>query len=57
MNTQRLYEEYTILWFEFDMCGLRHQRDVPFWGIHISTLWVFHTFWIIPYQLFWKGMP
>ena len=25
--TKRLYEEYTILWFEFDLCGLRHRRD------------------------------
>ena len=28
MNTQILYEEYKILWFEFDLCGLRH-RDFP----------------------------
>ena len=27
MNTQRLYEEYKILWFKLDMCGLRHQKD------------------------------
>ena len=27
MNTYTIYEEYTILWFEFDMCGLGHQQD------------------------------
>ena len=27
INTQRLTKEYTILWFEFDLCGLRHQQD------------------------------
>ena len=27
LNTQRLNEEYTILWFEFDLCGLRHRQD------------------------------
>ena len=27
MNTKKLYEESTILWFEFYLCGLRHQRD------------------------------
>ena len=35
------YEEYTILWFDFDLCGLRHQQDAPFRGLHISTLWCF----------------
>ena len=28
MNIQRLYEEHTIIWFEFDLCGLRNMRDV-----------------------------
>ena len=27
LNTQILYKEYTILWFEFDLCGLRNQQD------------------------------
>ena len=27
LNTKRLYKEYTILWFEFDLCGLQHRRD------------------------------
>ena len=27
LNIQRLYEEYTILWFEFDLCALQHRRD------------------------------
>ena len=35
------YEGYIILWFDFDLCGLRHQRDVPFWRLHLSTLWSF----------------
>ena len=26
MNTQIIYKEYTILWFEFDMWGLQHQQ-------------------------------
>ena len=26
MNTYTIYEEYTIIWFEFDMCGLVHQQ-------------------------------
>ena len=26
LNTHRLYEEYKILWLEFDLCGLRHQH-------------------------------
>ena len=41
LNTQRLYEEYTILCFEFDLCSFQHRQDVPFWGLHISTLWIF----------------
>ena len=27
MNTHIMYEEYTILWFEFDLCGWRHRQD------------------------------
>ena len=27
MNTQILYKEYTILWLEFDLCGLQHWGD------------------------------
>ena len=27
LNTQIIYKEYTILWFEFDLCGLQHQQD------------------------------
>ena len=27
LNAQRLYGEYKIVWFEFDLCGLQHQRD------------------------------
>ena len=27
LNIQRLYKEYTILWFDFDLCGLWHQKD------------------------------
>ena len=27
LNTHRIYEEYTILLFEFDLCGLRHRQD------------------------------
>ena len=23
--------EYTTLWFQFDLCSLRHRRDVPLW--------------------------
>ena len=30
MNNQRLYEEYKILWFEFDICGFRHQQDATY---------------------------
>ena len=28
MNIQRLTKEYKILWFEFDMFGLKYQRDM-----------------------------
>ena len=38
------YEEYTILWFDFDLCGLQHQQDAPIWGFHISTLWIFFIY-------------
>ena len=27
LNNQRIYKEYTIIWFEFDLCGLRHRGD------------------------------
>ena len=27
LNTQRIYEECAILWFKFDLCGLRHRQD------------------------------
>ena len=27
LNTQIIYKKYTILWFEFDLCGLQHQKD------------------------------
>ena len=27
MNTQRIYEEYTIFWFEFNLCYLQHEQD------------------------------
>ena len=30
LNPQRLYEEYTILWFKFDMCGFQHQQDATY---------------------------
>ena len=26
LNTHILYEEYTIHWFEFNLCGLQHQQ-------------------------------
>ena len=27
LNTQKIYEEYAILWFELNRCGLQHRRD------------------------------
>ena len=27
MNIQRLTEEYTILWFEFDLCGFQNLQE------------------------------
>ena len=35
------HKEYTILWFEFYLCDLLHQREAPFRGLHISKLWSF----------------
>ena len=27
LNTLIIYEENKIIWFDFDLCGLRHQQD------------------------------
>ena len=39
-----LYEEYTILWFEFDLCGLQHQQDRD---KNLSEIIL--TFWVVDF--------
>ena len=36
-NTQRLYEEYIVLWFDFDLCCLRYQRDAMYTTLLLSV--------------------
>ena len=35
--------EYTTLWFEFDLCSLRHGQDVPLWRLVIIYFGPFQT--------------
>ena len=37
MNDQRIYEEYTILWFKFGLFGLQQPQDATDPTLNIDT--------------------